>query len=149
MYDLLAKRGQLFAFALGILICIIFLASAIGGGAGEIETLPDEEKYGTSIFNFGLSAAIFLAAAAALGMLLFGVYQVVSHLKGSIKGLIGLGAIVVIFFIAYSSTSGACASGELTEGVCKFIGGGITTAIFLIAAAALGFVVGEVLALFK
>jgi len=149
MYNLLAKRGQLLAFGLGILICVIFLASAIGGGAGEIEMLPDEEKYASTIFNFGLSAAIALTVIAALGMLTFGVYQVATRLKASMQGLIGLGVIVAIFFIAFSSTPGACASGDLSEGVCKFIGGGITTALVMISLAAIGFIVGEVLSLLK
>ena len=137
------------AFGLGILICVIFLVSAVTGGASEIELLPDEEKYASTIFNFGLSAAIALTVIAAFGMLSFGVYQVLTRLKASLQGLIGLGVIVLIFFIAFSSSPGVCASGELSEGVCKFIGGGITTALVMISLAAVGFIVGEVLSLFK
>ncbi|MEL6355761.1 MAG: hypothetical protein AAFQ37_02395 [Bacteroidota bacterium] len=166
MYAFMSKYGQALAFGLGVLITIIFLGSAIG--SDTIETIgpsvEDTEKYNSTLFNFGIGAAIFLAGLAAAAMLIFGVGQIVSNPKGSLKGIIGLALVAVLMFIGYSTSSGVAdhptietainkfqdaQSAELTAGNLKFIGGAIVTALVLMAASFVVLIVFGVRNLFK
>ena len=161
MYNFLTKNGQVLAFGLGVLVTAIFLVSVFSG-MESFNALGEEDKASTGIFNFGLSGAILLTIVAAAGMVLFGLYQVVSNLKGSMKGIIGFGLLVAVFLITYATATGEAtpfiqgavdkftANGaEFTEGNMKMISGGITTAVALIALAAVSFVVSEVINFFK
>ena len=99
MYQLLAKRGQTFAFLLGIIITLIFLMVVLGG-VDEFNTLSRDQQKLTSIFNFGLKSALVLVVVAALCWLIFGFYQLFSNIKGSMKGLIPAIILLAVFFIA-------------------------------------------------
>lgn len=162
MYNFLVKNGQALAFGLGALIVVAFLAMVIPNSGGFTD-LPREEQYATSMFNFGLQMAVVLIAVATAAMVLFGLFQIASNLKGSAKGLIGFGALVAVFVIAYSSTPTEVApaiqesinkfqisqESEITAGHLKMIGGGITTALVLSAVAFASFVVFEIINFFK
>ena len=161
MYKFLTKNGQALAFGLGVLITIIFLGSVLSG-VGEFSALPEAEQDQTSIFNFGLTGAIALTVIAALAMLGFGLFQVASDFKGSLKGILGFGFLLVIFFITYSMASGEAtpyiqgaidkfetAGAVFTSNNLKFISGGISTAVALVVIAAVAFVFAEVRNLFK
>ena len=161
MYKFLTKNGQALAFGLGVLITAIFLISVVSN-METFSAMSEEEQDKTGIFNFGLSSAIALAFFAALFMLGFGLIQIFSNLKGSLKGLIGVAILVVIFFVTYSMSSaeptayiqGAIDKFEsggavFNNNTLKFIGGGIGTTVALVAIAALAFVVSEITNLFK
>lgn len=162
MYNFLVKNGQALAFGLGALIVVVFLAMVIPNSGGFMD-LPREEQYATSMFNFGLQMAVILIAIAFIAMVLFGLFQIFSNLKGSIKGLIGFAALIVVFVIAYSTTSTDVSpaiqesinkfqisqESEITDGHLKMIGGGITTALVLIAVAFVSFIVFEIINFFK
>jgi len=156
MYKLLTKNGQLFAFGLGALITVVFLL-LIFSGLEDFNLLDKDTRITSDIFNFGMYAGIALVAICALSMLAFGVIQIASNPKGSLKGLIGIVAIIVIFFIAKSIGTGESAP-DLVEamsknGVTESVGANISGAILLtalvggIAVAAL--VVSEVRNFFK
>ncbi len=149
MYNFLTKNGQLLAFGLGILIVGLFLILAIAGGAGSTnwESSTDEFKYSTTLFDLGLAGAIALVVIAAASMLLFGVMQIVTHFKASIRGLIGLLVLAGVFLVAMTMASGVCYDGEgqLAAGICKYIGGAISTGLVLIGLAAVGIVVSEII----
>jgi len=161
MYKFLSKNGQTLAFLFGVLLVAIFLISVVSG----LDTWnpTSDNKYDTSIFNFGLTAARLLIIVAAFGMVAFGLYHVATNFRGSIKGIIGFAILLAIFFIAYNSASGepepfikgsienfeGSQNVEMTSGNLKFIGGGITTTIILAAAAAAAFVLSEIRNLFK
>lgn len=163
MYKFLVKNGQALAFGLGALIVVVFLAMVIPNSGGFTE-LPREEQYATSMFNFGLQMAVVLIGIATVAMVLFGLFQIFSNLKGSLKGLIGFGVLIAVFVIAYSSTSTEAIApsiqesitkfevsqqSEITDGHLKMIGGGITTALVLIAVAFVSFIVFEIINFFK
>ena len=98
MYKFLTKNGQLLAFGLGVLLTAIFLIGVFSG-LDSFNALPEDERISSGIFNSGLVFAIGLAILCAVGMVLFGIYQVGTNLKNSTKGLIGVGAIILIFLI--------------------------------------------------
>ena len=150
MYKFLTKNGQLLAFGVGALLVIIFLVSAINGADG-LETLAKGEEWKSNAFNAGLYAAIGLGILAALGMLVFGIIQVATNFRGSIKGIIGFAALLVILLVAMSS-SGPCIPIEgidLSERACRFVGGGVTTVLVLFGLAAIALIASEVRNFFK
>ncbi len=148
MYNFLVKNGQLVAFGVGILITVLFLGSVIGG-ISDFEMMPEEEQVNSTIFNIGLSGAMVLTVVAAIAMLVFGLIQVFTNLKGSVKGLLGAGVLLVLFFIGYSAAGGNCNEEGMSEATCQMIGGGIITALALVTISALAFVVSEVSNFFK
>jgi len=161
MYKFLTKNGQALAFGLGVLITAIFLIMVVSN-MEEYTTLSEAEQDKTSIFNFGLVGAIALAVIAAAGMLFFGLFQIVTNLRGSVKGLIGVAILVVIFLVAYSMSSaeptpyiqGAIdkfeAGGAVFENsTLKSIGGGIGLTVALIVLAFAAAAVSEIINLFK
>jgi len=96
----------------------------------------------------------------------FGIFQIFSNLKGSLKGLLGFGVLVALYLIAINTADGdltnlepsiqgaiekfeSSGNGIITSGNLKFIGGSITTVGVLVAVAALSFVVAEIRNLFK
>ena len=162
MYNFLTKNGQTVAFLLGVALVGIFLINVTTGMA-SFEALAEDQQAETGIFNFGLSGAIVLVIVAAIAMLLFGIYQVVTNIKGSLKGIIGLVVLGAVFFIAYNSASGeptpfiqgavdkfeAAGNGIISAGNLKFIGGGISTVVILVLIAVAAFVLAEIRNLFK
>ncbi len=154
MYKFLTKNGQMVAFGLGVVITILFLAMVLSG-VEAFNAMPDDAKGTTSIFNLGLFAAIGLVILGFLAMLIFGVLHVVSDLKGSVKGLIGLAAMVVIFLVARtigsddSAISQAINDFNITPGQSSIISGAIVTALVMAALAAAAFVLSEIRNFFK
>ncbi|KGE89432.1 hypothetical protein [Phaeodactylibacter xiamenensis] len=161
MYKFLTKNGQTLAFGLGVLITVIFLISVVSN-MGEFTAMAEEKQMETTIFDFGLYGAMALAVIAAAAMVIFGLAQVVTSFKSSMKGILGFVALLVVFFVSYSMTDtdispyiqGAIdkfeqGGAEFTEGNLKFISGGISTTIVLVVVAAAAFVVSEITNLFK
>ncbi|MDX1665989.1 MAG: hypothetical protein R3350_02120 [Saprospiraceae bacterium] len=157
MYNFLVANGQRIAFGLGVIITAIFLIN-VTSGMEQFSALPEEQQPQTKIFNFGISGALALTALAAIAMLLFGLAQVFSQFRSSVKGIIGFLVLLGIFFGAYTMASGEATgpiadaverAGGISAGNLKFIGGAISTALALIALAALAFLVSEVTNFFK
>lgn len=161
MYKFLTKNGQTLAFGLGVLITVVFLISVVSN-MGEFTAMAEEKQMETTIFDFGLYGAMALAVIAAAAMVIFGLAQVVTSFKSSMKGILGFVALLVVFFVSYSMTDtsvspyiqGAIDKFEqggavFTEGNLKFISGGISTTIVLVVVAAAAFVVSEITNLFK
>lgn len=157
MYKFLASNGQRLAFGLGVFIIVVFLV-IVNVGMGNFQQLSAEEQVSSNIFNFGLNAAIFLIIATAVAMVGFGLYQVISDFKKSVKGLLGFVALIAIFVIAYATAPGE-ATGEIAKAVekvggissanLKFIGAGVTTSIIMSLAAFGAFILAEVRNFFK
>lgn len=164
MYKFLVKNGQTVAFLLGVGVVAVFILSIFSG----LDTFDEysDSKYETGIFDFGLNGAFVLIFVTAVSMLAFGIFQIFSNLKGSLKGLLGFGVLVALYLIAINTADGdltnlepsikgaiekfeSSGNGIITSGNLKFIGGSITTVGVLVAAAALSFVVAEIRNLFK
>jgi hypothetical protein len=108
MYNFLSKNGQVVAFSVGVVLVLIFLATAVpGAGDYYFDGMSDEEIYKVDAFNIGIFTAIALAVICAAGMLLFGLVQIASNLKGSIKGILGLAVIAILMFAFYSMSQGS------------------------------------------
>ncbi len=169
MYNFLNKHGQTLAFGLGLVIILIFIingfpkASALESELGmTLSEVKAEDRGDWNFFNFGLNAALVLIVVAALGMLLFGVFQIATNFKNSIKGVVAFAVLVILFFVLKASASGE-ATGSLVGAIEKFmesgadfsentlkgISAGLYTALIMIVAAAASFVYSEVTSFFK
>lgn len=161
MYKFLTKNGQTLAFGLGVLVTVIFLITVVSN-MGEFSVMEKEQQAQTSIFDTGLYGAIIFTIIAAFAMLAFGIIQVASDFKGSIKGILGFAVLLIIFFVAYSTADtepsayiqGAINKFEqggavFTDNNMRFISGGITTTLILIVVAAVAFIISEVSNFFK
>jgi len=165
MYKFLTKNGQAIALGLGVLVVAIFLGSALSGmsSAGydvgtDLNKLSAEQKADIGFFNPGIALTVFMAGLAAfLALVVFGIMDLVKFPKSALKFGVGLIALLAIFFILYSTSSGE-GTGKLamlidkfdvTPRVSKFISAGIWTTIGLAAAAAGIMVLAEIRNIFK
>lgn len=155
MYKFLAKNGQLLAFGLGALVTVLFLGSVFSG----LEAFTDADKeaqYEMTLFNFGISATIGLVAICFVLALVFGLFQLLTNIKGSLKGIIGIIAILAIFFIGQSMAGAdgpavqkAVEAFDVTPAQSGYISGGIITVLGLIGLSVVAFVFSEVSNFFK
>jgi len=77
IFQFLMSKGVAGAFTLGMLITVLFLFIVMGN-IDNFNALGKEAQYDSGIFDFGLLAAMGLAALCAIAMLAFGVIQVAS-----------------------------------------------------------------------
>ena len=158
MYKFLVNNGQGLAFGLGLVVVVLFLFNVISG-LDEFTALPEEDQASTTIFNFGLYGTLVLFLIAAAGMVLFGLYHIAVNFRGSLKGILGVVVLAVIFIVAYNMAPGepeitaieeaTQKAGGISEGQLKFIGGAISTVLVLLAVAAASFVFSEIRNFFK
>ncbi|MEM9928735.1 MAG: hypothetical protein AAF840_02850 [Bacteroidota bacterium] len=170
MYAFLNKYGQALAFGIGVLVTAIFVISIFSIPEAEMETIMSEnagpEKYATTGFDFGLYASIGLTILALVGAAIFGIIQLASNPKGSLKGILGFAALVVIALIAYSMANDVVANespeivksidkfntdqgADFDGGTLKFVSGSIITALVLVALSVLSLVVFGIRSIFK
>lgn len=156
MYKFLTKNGQLIAFGSGALLVILFAISwAIGNKS--FQAMPEADQPNTGIFDIGLIGSAFLVVAAVVILLVFGVMQTASNLKESMKGIIGIVAIIVIFLISYSIAgvdktgiiADAAAKMGVSDNTQKLIGGGLYTMIIMSVLTVIAFIGAEIQNFFK
>lgn len=143
-YKFLSKYGQLIGFALGAVPILLFVLIFLIGGED-------------AAINFELYAGIVLLIVGIIVLVGFGLYQTLANPKGSMKGLLGIGALLVVFFVIYLTatpeTVGSIAETRtefnISDSQTRFITGGIGLAIILSVGAALVFFYSEVRNLFK
>jgi len=165
MYKLLTEKGQLFALLLGLICIAIFLGTVLSGLSGAGYSVSDDLNQimknnpgaDFSFFNTGITVVLILIAIALVAAVLFGLFQLISSPKSSMKGILGAIAIVALFFITYNM-AGSDIGGPIAETIQKFnvseniskmIGGGITTTAIMGGIAFLLLVVFEIFNLFK
>ena len=153
MYDFLLKHGQTVSFGLGTAITAIFIITVMIG-VGQFDTTPTvEELYPTSIFDFGLYSSYFLVIICALAALLFPLYYAATNPKSAIVGVASVGAILVVFGIAYAMSSSEITTSmkefDVNPGTGRFIGAAITTTMVLAIGAIVAMVIGEIRAFIK
>lgn len=166
MYQLLAKKGQLFAIILGVAVVAIFLITVFTGLGSEGYTVGDDlnqimknnpdQKF--SFFDPGLYLTVALVALGFAAALLFGLFQLFSSPKQSLKGIIGVAVIAAMFFAFYSSAGVDAADTpmanlldkfDVSDNVSKLITGGIMTTLILIGVSFVSMILLEVYNLFK
>ncbi len=157
MYNFLSKNGQVIAFSVGAALTALFLLSAFSG----LETFnmqSKEDQWTTNIFNVGFYAAIALTAICLAAAVVFGLLQMFGNFKGALKGIIGIVALVAIFFVIYSAVDPSAAPAdvraveeqfEVTAEQSKFISGSIITTIALAGLALATFLIFEVINFFR
>jgi hypothetical protein len=100
------------------------------------------------LVNTGIIIAYVLLGLAALAVIAFAVFQLVTNFKSARYGLIGLGVLIVIVLISYSlSTSEAYE--DAGPAVSQWVGGGIIATYILVAIAFLSAVYTEVSKYFR
>jgi len=167
MYQLLAKRGQLLAIAVGALVTAIYLITVFGGLSSNgysvsddlVQVLKGDTNESFGFFDLGLKLSAALVIIPVVIAVLFGVYHLLSNLKGSLKGLIGMAVIALVFFALYNSASVDLEQGNaisdtlqkfnVTANVSKLIEGGIKTTTLMAALAAAGIFLLEIYNMFK
>lgn len=165
IYNLFVNNGTRGAFLLGaliILLSLVLINSGLSGAGYDVGTdlnqilkSGTEEKF--NFFNFPLGFPIALAGLCIVAALFFGITQLVSNPKGSLKGIIGLAVVLILFFVFYSmaspETTGKLATLHDRFGIgdtaSKIISGGIKTTITLAAGAAILMVIAEIRNMFK
>ncbi|MEL6122481.1 MAG: hypothetical protein AAFQ02_00210 [Bacteroidota bacterium] len=165
MYQLLSKRGQLFAILLGVAVSAIYLITVLGGLSSNGYSASDdlvavlknnpEQKFG--FFDLGLQLTLALIVIAVVAALLFGIWQLVTNIKGSLKWLIALAVIAIVFFAIYSSadTDANSVIGptlqefNISDNVSKLITGGLFTTLILAGLALVSGVLLEIYNIFK
>lgn len=138
-------------FGLGVLVVAIFALQLIVGYS-DFLAMPDETKPNTGIFDGGLIGSFILFVLAIIAVVVFGVLQIFGDFKGSMKSLLGVGALVVIFIVAYATSSGeatgivaaAAQKAGTSPSMLKFIGAGLTTMMLMIVGTIVVLVVSEV-----
>ena len=121
MYNFLSKNGQAVAFSVGVVLVLIFLATAVpGAGDYYFDNMTDEEVYKVNAFNFGIMAAIALAIICAVAMVIFGLVHIASNPKGSIKGIIGVLVIALLMFTFYKMSSGTADHATIEGAIEKY-----------------------------
>ena len=156
MYEFLTKRGEMLAFGLGAVLVLIFLGTVLPG-LDEFNSLPEETRDQSNLFNIGLYLALILAVITVVAALAFGLWQGISNPKGSIKVVAGLGAIAVLFGIFYATseaetTGGVYESAQefmVSDNASKMISAAIKTGITMTLGSVVAFILAEVYNAFK
>lgn len=159
MYNFLSKYGQVAAFAVGLLITIIFVFSIFSGLDDFNAYGPkDEARFQTGIFDFGISVTVALIGLAFIAMLIFILLNTVTSLtSGGAKGMIGILIAVAVFAISYVMAE-PLTDGPLqpftekfnvTEGQSKLISGGVNASVVMCGIAVAVFVLSEIRNIFK
>jgi hypothetical protein len=144
MYKYLSKYGQLIGFALGAVPILLFVLILLIGGED-------------AAINFELYSGLVLLVIGVVVLVGWSLYQIAANPKGSAKGLIGVGALVIVFLVIYLTATPETAGSlgktriefDISDNQTKFITGGIGLAIILALGAALSFFYSEVRNFFK
>ncbi len=162
MYNLLTKKGQLFAFLLGAISTVIVVGSIIGNANKSMLDNPEAAKMApeianTGILNTGLNITVLLLVIALAAVVIFGAINLLTNIKGSLKFVIGFAILIIMFFVL-KSTAEHETVGKIVETMTEFnidesLSKGISAAIkgtIGMAIVAVGsMVVFEVLNIFK
>ena len=161
-YNFLMKYGNLIAMIVAVLILALFLIninSGMNSMGFDSNTNLIDYKDKINFFNNTLLIAIYMIFIAAIVWILFGLYNLIMNPKGSMKFLISLIVVVVLYFVFYS-TATVEQSGRLGEllsdpayhvdaNITKHISAGLKTMLSLFGLSILSLIVSEVISFFK
>lgn len=112
-YQFLKKYGVAVGFGTGAILSVLSYLIIV---LGYPEFTPsNEELYQLGIFDFALYTTYFLIFAAILLVVVFSGMYAAKNPKESVKGLIGLGIIVVVFILTYLMGDGTLTSELITS----------------------------------
>lgn len=145
VYKFLSTRGTSLGFGL-FLVCLVIAVIPVFSGISDFNNVPVEKQAYSeegNIFLTGIYLSIFLMFIAAIAILFFSLFQVVSNPKASMKAIISFVVVLVLFFILYSLAD-AEGTGSLAQTIDKFsisdtiskiVGGGINLSFILLIGA--------------
>ncbi len=124
MYNFLTKNGQLFAFLLGAISTIIVVGSILGSSDKVLLDNPEAAKMApeianTGILNTGLSITVMLFVIALGAAIIFGLVNLATNFKSSLKFIVGFAVMLIIFFVL-KSTSDHETVGKIVETMKEF-----------------------------
>ncbi len=124
MYNFLTKNGQLFAFLLGAISTLIVVGSILGSANKTMLDSPEAAKMApeianTGILNTGMNITVLLVVLALGATIIFGLLNLVTNFKSSLKFIIGFGVLIVAFFVL-KSTSDHESVGKIVETMQEF-----------------------------
>ncbi|MBK7409022.1 MAG: hypothetical protein IPL49_09860 [Saprospirales bacterium] len=144
IYKYLAKYGQLLGFALGAIPILLFVLIFLIGGED-------------AAINFELYSGIALLIIGIVVLVAWSLYQIAANPGGSLKGILGVGVLVVVFLVIYFTATPEVTGSlgktriefNISDAQTKLITGGIGLAVIMAIAASLSFVYSEVRNFFK
>ncbi len=161
MYNFLVKNGTAVAMGVGSIVTLIFIGTVLAGlsGAGyDTSTdLMSVDFKNFNGFNTGIVLTFILGVIAIVLMLVGVIMDLIQNRKTSLKMVIGIVALIIVFIILYTTATydvGGKWDALNTEfGVAekssKFISAGIWTCGILLVISILSIVVSEVKNFFK
>ena len=162
MYNFLTKKGQLFAFLLGAISTIIVVGSILGNANKAMLDNPEAAKMApeianTGILNTGLNITVFLFVVALGAAVIFGLLNLVTNFKGSLKFIIGFAVMIIAFFVLKSTaeheTVGKIVETmkefNVEEGLSKGISAAIKGTIGMAVVAVGSMIIFEIVNMFK
>jgi len=162
MYNFLNKNGQLFAFLLGAIATVIVVVSIITNANKHLLDSPDAAKMApeiasTGILNAGMTITTILLFVAIAAVVIFGLLQLATNFKSSLKFIIGFAVLIILFFVLKGSaeheTVGKIAETmqtfNINEGLSKGISAVIKGTVAMSIVAIGSVVVFEIINLFK
>lgn len=161
MYNFLVKNGTALAMGIGTLVTILFIASvAIGLSSSGYDTSTDlltVDYKSITAFNLGIYLTSLLALIAILLMLGGVVWDLIRNRKSSMKMVVGILSLVVIFVVLYVTAKYDTGGRwdylnnefKVGESASKFITAGIWTTVILLIVSTLAILVSEVRNFFK
>jgi len=167
VYNFFMKYGSLLALVVSVVILVVYFFSITGGFSSTegIDSGTDLAKYihqkdaqPIDFFNFGLKAAIVMTFIAAFAWVLFGLFGLVLNPKGSLKFLLSL-AVVVVLFLVFKGSSPNETTGRLGELLVDpeyhvgdwgpTISAGLKTMLSLFGLSIVTLIVSELISMFK
>lgn len=113
-YQFLKKYGVAIGFGLGAVLAILTWVIILGQYPQGNPTLEELNKNHSDLFNFGLVATYGLLFLAIGASVIFPIIYMAMNPKDSVKMLIGVGVIIVIYFI-----TNAMGDGTMTADLLK------------------------------
>ncbi len=151
MYNALSKYGTLLGFGLGfivVLISVLTIIFSFPAGASEAELMTK------GFWSIPIMLTLALIILAVVAMVLMSIYSAVIDSKGIVRGLIGAGALLLLFLIMWlvfssSEVSTLMETFNVSGGTGKFIEGLIKTSVTLVALGFLAMFASMIMSLFK
>ncbi len=144
MYNFLLRRGTTVAFVIGFLASLTIIAVLVNAVG---DTASDDFEALNNIAAFGIAAivAIIFLALAIAAIAFGGLFGVITNPKASVKFLIGLVALLVVFGIlyaagnindtSYAALRDAIEEYDISSGISKMINAGLIASLVLLAVA--------------
>ncbi len=120
-YKFLSKNGPLIAFLVTLVVLIITLIPIFSGLESFNNVAAAQQSYSKEgeMFNTGIYLTAVLLVIGVIAIILFSIAQVFMQPKASMKSLIALGILAVVFFILYGMAD-AKGTGSLAQTIERF-----------------------------